>query len=290
MTSPTRLLRFLLIAVIVLFQLQFPSLGKSAKRNETEGLVYATFPGQPKPTTDMLGDLVRQSRWDNGEFGIGNEERLRLRFVKVDDQVKPESTIARYRIFANGAPANKVYAWGVWQAGDEPKSEPQDIYVNASGLLMTHRPSPAEESSLQVPGGEFLITPDADSAVPIRYEIVSRDNQFSMSGTLVPRPVASVDQGCSLEARVAEPHAEAVLLVADVFPPDSKIPLVLESEGQTANLTMDIDSTGHSIVAAFPFVQGKTHGMLKVTAEGPNCLPSVTLPWGAEAQPASKTP
>lgn len=285
MTSPIH--RFLLIAVIVLFQFQLLSYSKTPKTKEVEGLAYATFPGQPSPDKALLAVLVRQARWDNGDLGIGNTQHLKLRFDKVDDQVTPKGTFARYRVFAESAPENKVYAWRIWQAGEEPKSQPGDIYVNGRGLLMTHRPLPEEEFSLQVPGGEFRITPQADSAVPLRYDIFSRDNQLSVPGTLVPQPVASVDHGCRLEVRIAQPNAAAVLFVADGFPLESKIPLVLESEGQTANLIMDTDNAGHSIVAGFPYVPGKTQGNLKATAEGPDCLPSVTLPWGAGAHPAS---
>jgi hypothetical protein len=288
MTFPMH--RFLLIAVIALLQFQLLSYSKTPKGKETEGLAYAAFPGQPNPAKPLLEQLVRQARWDNGDLGIGNQQHLKLRFVKVDDQVTPKGTFARYRVFAEGAPENKVYAWRIWRAGEEPKSEPGDIYVNGRGLLLTHRPQPAEESSLQVPGGEFYITPIADSAVPIRYDIFSRDNQLSVPGTLVPQPVASVDHGCRLEVRIAQPNATAVLFVIDGFPLESKIPLVLESEGETTNLTMDTDNGGHSIVAGFPYVSGKTQGSLKATAEGPDCLPSVTLPWGAEVHSAEKTP
>jgi hypothetical protein len=211
---------------------------------------------------------------------VGTEQRLRLRFVKVDDQVTLKGTRTRYRVFAEGAPENKVYAWAVWRADEALKTSPEDIYVNARGLLMTRKPLPEEESSLQALGGEFYITPEADSAVPLRYGLYSRDNQMSIPGTLVPQPVASEDQGCRLEVRIAQPNSAAVLFVADGFPGESRIPLVLESEGETTNLIMETDAVGHSIVAAFPYVHGKTQGKLKATAEGPACLPSVTLPWG----------
>jgi len=285
MPSLRRILLFALFAV-----LQFPLLayGKDSKSKEVGGLAYASFPGTPNPTKDLLATLSLQARWDNGDLSVGSQRYLKLRFVKVDDQATPKGALTRYRVFAEGAPENKVYVWRVWQLGEGPKSEPEDIYVNARGLLMTHRPLPEEESSLQVPGGEFMIMPEADSAVPLRYDICSRDNQLSVPGTLVPQPVVGQDHGCRLEVRIAQPGASAVLLVADGFPLESKIPVVLESEGQTTNLTMDTDSGGHSIVAGFPYVRGKTQGNLKATAEGPDCLPSVMLPWGADVHSAQK--
>jgi hypothetical protein len=286
MTRPV--CRFLLIAFFAFIQFPILSAGKPPKKNETEGLVYATFPGQAGPAKPLLELLVREARWDNGDLGNGNEERIKLRFEKVDDQAAPKGAAARYRVFAIGAPENKVYAWRVWQSGDEPRSQPGDLYVNARGLLMTHRPSSEEEYSLRIPGAEFYVSPEAASAVPLRFDIASRDNELAIPGTLVPQPVVAEDHGCRLEVRIAEPNATAVLFVADGFPMESKIPLVLESEGQTANMTIITDSAGHAIVAGFPYVPGKTQGTLRATAEGPDCLPSVTLPWGAEAHSAQK--
>jgi len=283
--------RVALIAVIALFQFQLDLYSKAPRTHETEGLVYASFPGQPIPARSLLDVLVIQGHWGDGEYGVGNQQHWKLQFDKVDDQITPKGTFARYRVFAEGAPANKVYSWQTyswqsWPFGQHPVIEPGDLYVNERGLLMTHRPQPDEEFSLRAPGGEFYITPQADPAVPLRYAIASLDKQLAILGTLVPQPVAAEDQGCRLEVRIAQPNAEAVLFIADGFPMESRIPLVLESEGETANLTMATDSGGHAIAAAFPYVQGKTQGILKATAEGPDCLPSVSLPWGPETHPA----
>jgi hypothetical protein len=281
--------RLLLIAVIVLFQFQVFSYGKPPKRKETEGLAYATFQGQPTPSKETLSDLLHQARWDNADWDVANSQGLKLRFDKVDDQVTPKGTFARYRVYAEGAARNKVYEWRVWRPGQETKSDPGDLYLNARGLLMTHRPRPEEELSLQVPAGEFYITPEGDPAEPVRYDLHSRDNDVSVLGSLVPQPVLALDHGCTLEVRIAQANAAALLFLADGLPSDTQIPLVLESEGETANLMMDTDAGGRAIVADFPYVTGKKQGILKATAEGPDCLPSVSLPWKAEASSAQAT-
>ncbi len=279
--------RSVLTAVIVLLQLPLVSYGKPPKKTKAEGLVYAAFSGGRDPAKPLMEALARQVQWDNGENDAENPQHLKLRFVKADDQVTPKGAVARYRVFAEGAPRNKVYVWGVWQDSGDPISQPGDLYANERGLLLTHRPLPEEAFSLQVPGSEFYISPEADSAVPLRYGLYSRDTEVIIPGTLVPQPIASVDHGCRLEVRIAQPNAAAVLLVADGFPLDSKVPLVVESESETLNVAMDTDSGGHAIVAAFPFVSEVAQGNLKATAEGPDCLPSVTLPWGGPAQAAS---
>jgi len=283
--------RFLLAAVIVSFSFPLVAYAKAPKQQERGGLAYATFPGQPAPTKDLLGDLLVQARWDDEIWATSYSRGLKLRFVKVDSQTTPQGAFTRYRVIAEGAPENKVYEWRVWRPGQEIQSEPGDIYVNGRGLLMTHRPRPEEELSAQIPGGEFYITPEAGPADPFRYELHSRDSQLVVVGSLVPQPVTAEDHGCTLEVRIARPNAGAVLFVANGLPADSRIPLVLESEGQNATLTMETDNGGRSIVAGFPYVSGKTQGILKATAEGPDCLPAVTLPWKVEAKaPPPTTP
>jgi hypothetical protein len=47
---------------------------------------------------------------------------------------------------------------------------------------------------------------------------------------------------------------------------------------------------GRAAMAVFPYVPGKAQGMLKASAEGPGCLPSVLLQWGPIHPAASKTP
>jgi hypothetical protein len=247
-----------------------------------EGLVYSSFPGEPGPSRDLLTTLVNQARWDSPQAGDRNPDGLRLRFEKIDAQ---GAVPAGYRVFAEGAPANKVYGLEIWLVGKKLADDPRDLYLNDQGLVMMHRPRPGQDGILKAPGEELELTPEAVTAEPVRYMLSSKDDQLSILGTLVPHPLLARDQACTLELRVAETHATAVLLVAEGFPADAKIPLVLESEGQTIHSVMPTNSSGHAEVANFPSVPGKMQGSLKVTAEGKSCLPEADLPWGAPAEP-----
>jgi hypothetical protein len=254
-----------------------------------DGLIYSIFPGQPTPSKGLLSALLRQVRWDTPQAGELNPRGLRLRFEKVDDQSVGATVPARYRVFADGAPENKVYSLSAWFVGQNLKLDPQDVYVNEQGLLMIHRPNPEQETHFKVPGDELYLMPPASTAEPIRYVLSSKDDELSILGTLVPRPLISQDQGCTLEVRIGEPDATAVLIVANGFPAQAKLQLVLESVGEDLHLTVGTNSSGHAELAEFPSVPGKAQGTLKVTAEGRNCLPSVDLPWGAGAHPDQKT-
>ncbi|MGB6719348.1 MAG: hypothetical protein WBE72_01025 [Terracidiphilus sp.] len=254
----------------------------SGESSKTQGdLAYSSFPGQPAPSQDQLTTLINQARWDTARAGDRNPDGLRLRFEKIEGPGAQGTASARYRVFAEGAPDNKVYGLTLWVVGQKLVHDPRDLYVNDQGLVMTHRPRPGQENALKTPGDELELMPEAGTAEPVRYMLSSKDDALSILGTLVPHPVVGQDQSCTLELRIAEPHATAVLLVAEGFPPDTGIPLVLESEGETIHMTMAANSSGHAEVADFPTVSGKAHGTLKATAEGSDCLPSALLPWSA---------
>ncbi|MGO9318881.1 MAG: hypothetical protein ACLP1U_13845 [Terracidiphilus sp.] len=264
-------------------------------------LNHFSFKGQAPPSHNLLTLVERQARWDDagaGDLSLTgshfNPDGLQLRFVKIDEQVLPGGHgTARYRVFAEGAPENKVYFWGSWPMASELTYDPRDLYVNGQGLLMIHKPKPEQELSFKAADGdEYVITTVTDSAVPTRYLLSSRDRQLMIYGTLVPNPVLMEEHTCRLEARMAQPDASAVLIIVDRFAARAKIPLVLESEGSSASVMMNSNAEGHAVTAVFPYVAGITHGNLKASAEGAGCLPYVVIPWGAlpEAAPVSSQP
>jgi len=288
MTQPAA--RLLLIACCVIVQLHSPAAAKEpkVKGKDMTGLTCALFPDGSPPSRQLLNTLVLQLHWDND--GAGNLDRMayHLRFAKVDEIQTNQGNLPRYRVFAEGAPENKVYGLATWEVGKVMNYGDRDVYVNAQGLVMTRRPNPDEEVATQLPGVELLVIPWIDSAEPTRYAIASRDQEVTAFGTLVPRPVVTQDRDCRLEARIAAPGSAAVLVVADGFAGRMRLPMILESEGEFSNVEVMTDDNGHAEVAAFPFIQGKTHGTLKVSAEGKDCLPSVQIPWntGTPANPA----
>jgi hypothetical protein len=290
MTQPAY--RFLLVACCVIVQLHPPAVAKESKVKEKDiaGLTYAVFRNGSTPSKELIATLVQQLHWDNG--GAGNLDRMayHLRFMKVDETQTPEGNQARYRVFAEGAPENKVYGLGTWEVGQPASYSDQDVYVNAQGLVMTRRPNPDEEAVSQLPGVELYVSPKAIPGEPTRYAIASRDREATAYGTLVPHPVVSQDGGCRLEARIAAPGSSAVLVVADGFAAQMRLSFILESQGEIANVEVTTDHNGHAVVAGFPFIQGKTQGTLKATAEGKDCLPSVQMPWdtGTSAIQANK--
>jgi hypothetical protein len=288
--------RILLIACCVISQLHPAAIAKEPKQKEKKekdiaGLAYLAFQHGSAPSSELLADLAQQLHWDNG--GAGNLDRMavHLRFEKVDEVKTAAGNQPRYRVFAEGAPENKVYGLSTLEVGKVIDNSQQDVYVNAQGLAMTRRPNPEEEDLTRMPGSELYVTPKTVPGEPTRYAISSRDREVTAFGTIDPDPVVNVDRLCRLEARIGAPGAAAVLVVADGFTPKMRLPIILESQGDVANIEVTTDQNGHAVVAGFPFIQGKTQGVLKASAQGQNCLPSVQVPWdstpAAPAAPAT---
>ncbi len=281
MTRPVP--RFLLMACCVILQLPLAAIAKEPKQKEQQiaGLTYIVFQNGSKPSAELLASLAQQMHWDNG--GAGNLDRMavHLRFEKVDETRTAEGDRIRYRVFAEGAPENKVYGLSTLEVGKGIENSEQDVYVNAQGLVMTRRPKLEEEAVSQLPGIELYVSPKTIPGLPTRYAVASRDRDVTAFGTIDPNPVVNVDRLCRLEARIGAPGGAAVLVVADGFTPKMRLPIILESQGEVVNIEVTTDHNGHAVVAGFPYIQGKTSGVLKASAEGKSCLPSVQIPWDA---------
>ena len=124
--------------------------------------------------------------WDNG--GAGNLDRMavHLRFEQVGEVKTPQGNLPRYRVFAEGAPENKVYGLSTWVVGKIIDNRDQDVYVNAQGLVMTRRPNPNEEGESQLPGVELYVTPKTTPGEPTRYGVASRDRDVTVNATMPP--------------------------------------------------------------------------------------------------------
>jgi len=258
---------------------------------ESSLIRYARFSGQTAPSKQLLATLSRQAKWDNQEPNDPSGLGIRLRFVKIDDQAKSGgSGASQYRVFAEGAPQDKVFVFTTWLVDGSQLTDPRDMYVNTQGLVMTHKPTPEEEISMKAPGDELDVQSAPGNGEPIRFVLTSRDSETSIYGTLVAHPVVSNDHECKLEVRIAQPGATSVLIIADGLPAKAKVPLVLESADAQMSEMVDTNSDGHAVIAVLTTVPGVAQGTFKASAEGGRCLPSVVMPWRAAADTAPTAP
>jgi hypothetical protein len=229
----------------------------------------------------MVEMLNTQVAWD---AGFSNPSGPRLRFVKFDEITRPDGHFTRYRIYADGAQEGKPYIFALLKIG----TLPQDVqivssaaFVNRKGLLLTRKATPDEEDSETVGMDvEFDLGIRAANGEPLRFLLRSKDNKVFIPGTLVPYPIASTDHGCKLEARLAVPEGQAILIYGDGFSPNSEVQVQSDSEGEVKEGKHSVDANGHVQFVDLPSVLGKDSGVLRESISTTNCTVSVNIPWG----------
>jgi len=226
--------------------------------------------------------LNTQVAWD---AGFNNPSGPRLRFVQFDEFTRPDGHFARYRIYADGAPEGKPYILALLKIGTFPKDVQivsSAAFVNRKGLLMTRKATPDEEDGETVSTNvEFDIGIQAANGEPLRFLLRSKDNEVFIPGSLVPYPIASTDHGCKLEARLAVPEAQAILIYGDGFSPNSEVQVQSDSAGEIKDSKQNVDANGHVQFVEFPFVVGKDSGVLRDSISTRECTVSVSVPWGS---------
>lgn len=227
--------------------------------------------------------LKRQMSWDENPANGKNPDGLHFQFFKIDESGSSGKSLVTYRIYIPGAPQNKKYALTVWRIGSEPRPIPGQVYVNAKGLLMVHKPNPGQVDSDFVGDDELHLSVQAAQGEPIRYALESSDKQLVIAGTVVPFPLEASGQGCRLEVRLAVPDADAVLISADGLPANADVPFQLVSAGITDTGSFHADAQGHAVTTDLPNVADVDRGSLRVTLVTQECSTAIELPWGKKS-------
>jgi hypothetical protein len=262
-----------------------PTLAQDPKHANPEGSTYSAIRGK-KPPQELIDLLQRQVGWDDARPNALNPQGLRLRFEKIDEKPFQGKRFARFRVYADGAPEEMAYLLGTWPIGKELSMETRTVYINERGLLMIRKPRPEEEMRLKVDDeAELDLMPLTEIGEPTRVALASLDRKLVIPGTVVPQPAIAQDGDCKLEVRMALPGSLGVLIIADGFPPKTKIPLLSVSEGEAIDGLLATNADGHAVTLDFPQVEGKSQGVLRVTAQGKGCSPTVEMPWGEAGRP-----
>ncbi len=234
-----------------------------------------------KTGESLKADIQQQLGWDDNLPSRVNPARLQFQFLKIGDLTFPQGHVTNYRAYVHGAAENKKYYLGIWKVGAEINILPTDVYVNANGLLMDHKPRPDQENKDSVEEEDELdLALQAARGEPIRVVLATADGKFMVPGTVVPFPIVSVDKGCRLEIRLASPDAEAILIYADGLPPNTQVPFESNSAGDVGQNNFTVNANGHAAAADLPYVDGKDKGIVKETLTTKECSASVEIPWG----------
>jgi hypothetical protein len=168
----------------------------------------------------------------------------------------------------------------MWRLGADPRILSNQVYVNAKGLLMVHKPSAEQENRDFLGDDELHIAVQAARAEPVRYELASSDKALLVYGTVVPFPLKDTDRGCQLEVRLALSDATAVLISADGLPANAEIPFQLLSADKQETGKFSVNAKGHAVETRILSMGGKDRGKLTVTLSRTECSVSVEIPLG----------
>jgi hypothetical protein len=255
-------------------------------------VLTAAIPGQSSAPANNSGQpngqlppklvemLKTQMAWD---VGFSDPSGPRLRFAKFGEFTQRDGHFTRYRVFAERVEGGP-YILAVLNIGVAP----QDVriltsaaYANRRGLLLTRKPKPYEEDSeAATEGVEYDLGIRAANGEPIRFLLRSKDNKVFVPGTLVPFPIESTDKGCRLEARLAVPEGQAILMYGDGFPPNSEVLVQGDSAGELKEGKHPVDAGGHFQFVELPSVLGKDTGILKETITTKDCSVTASIAWG----------
>ena len=220
----------------------------------------------PQAITDMLNTQVW---WDAGAASTTNPDGLNFRFSKIDEADMGIGHVVRYRIYVSGAPEDEKYSLGVWKIGTKAsdlKIIAGEVYVNAKGLLMTHKPRPDQENKDTVESDDEIEAGlHSARGEPVRLVLSNPKKTLLFTGTVVPHPIESKDRNCRLEARLALEEGQAVLLYVDGLPPSTDVPYNSTSENESMAEAFHVDAHGHAVTVDLPSVIGKDTGTLKVS-------------------------
>jgi hypothetical protein len=243
--------------------------------------VCAAQAAAAKVDAALMASINRQVGWDDALPGERNPTGLQMRFAKIDEVAAAEGHTVRYRAYVLGASEKKTYAMGTWRIGSDVQILPVDVYVNAKGLLMVHKPRPEQENSESVADDDELdLAMQAAKGEPVRFVLATADGKFMVPGTIVPFPIESKGASCRIELRLAAQDGRAVLIYGDGFSPNAEVPLQMASAGDVEQGKFSVNAAGHAVTTDLPFVDGKNSGVLKVAVDAKGCSVSAAIPWG----------
>jgi hypothetical protein len=251
---------------------------KGAGQSSTQGPGSASTQASPSSVSEML---QRQVGMDDDLPGAKNPSGLHFRFSRINDVVLQSGHFTRYRAYVAGAREDLVYSLALLTIGADAQIVANQVYVNAKGLLMTHKPRPDQENSDSVDSAdEYDLSVQVAKGEPVRFLLVASDQSLIVPGTIVPYPIESMDRKCRLELRLGMQDGEAVLIYADGLPPKSEVPFEETSGGTMRPGKLTTNAKGHGAAVDLPFVEGQEAGILLIKLATKGCSVSAEIPWG----------
>ena len=197
--------------------------------------------------------------------------RLEMREAKRGE--KDGKLLIAYDFYVTGAPSSQSYALFQYPiTAEEPSMLLPEVSFDSTGRLCVKK---GKECA---PPVQIVFLPE--KAEPFRFVLISKNGKTKIASLTVPNPIATTDQGCTIEAVRVVPNFAVALLRGKGFRPGEEFPYDSNSAGEQLHGTVKADKAGEFTLVLLPAVTGKTEGTDTVTIKSPTCQPSVSFNWG----------
>jgi hypothetical protein len=187
-------------------------------------------------------------------------------------------TVVRYRMMTSGLAKDKTYSLLMWQLGGEPQAVMSGITIDANGTAICA--GKAGTCRGDKPDDPIDVAMQAGLGEVKRVALITEDRSIHAFASVAPFPNRATDGGCTVEATLVTPKAEAVMLTATGFKPGIALDIEMNSEGEIQHPSGKTDADGSYEWVVLPFKKGLTKGRARVSAHSSTCNPSVSFSWG----------
>jgi hypothetical protein len=188
--------------------------------------------------------------------------------------------VVRYRMLASGLPTDKLYSLVMWQLGGQPQSVMEGVTIDEAGTAVCAG-TPQTCGTASKPDDPIDLAMQAGFGETKRVGLIATDKSAQVFASVVPFPNRGTDGGCTLDATLVTPNAEAMLLSVTGFKPGVALDIEMNSEGEKQHPSAKTDANGAYEWVVLPFKKGLTKGSAQVSVHSESCKPSLSFEWGA---------
>jgi hypothetical protein len=204
--------------------------------------------------------------------------RVRLQVIKQG--VVDGKAAVDYRVKAEGVPHDKRYTLFVWPVTvPNPIQMMDGLAISSDGTVVC--PADSDKScAKRFKGTEVHLTYSPEIGEIFRQALISEDKQSRIFFSMVPSPIVQSEKACSLEAIRLSPSFELALIRGRGFAPGEELSVHTQSYQEIHNVPAKADGHGDFYLSITPFVQGKSTGVIEITAKSKTCAPKISFNWG----------